>query len=106
MQDRLCVNARSQFRKMDQAFNAILNACKRTKGGNLRDDTCDHLPGYIALFHCRPGINLGAFDGERNFLLLFIDAKYLHLDLLADMQNFTGMVHTTPSKLANMNQAV
>ena len=91
---------------MDQPFNAILDACEGAKGGNLGDDTGDDLTGGVALLDRRPGINLCTFDRESDFLFLFVNAENLDFDLLADVQDFAGMIDATPGELADMDQSV
>src|SRR5215469_10260836 len=91
---------------MNESFNAILNARKGPEWCNFRNGTGHHLAGSIALFNRRPGINLGTFDRERDFLLLFIDGENLDLDFLADLEYFTGMIDTAPGELADMHQSV
>ena len=91
---------------MDEPLNAILDAGKSPKGGNLGDDAGDDLTRGIALLYRCPGIHLGPLDGEGDLLLFFIDAEHLHFDMLTDMQDFTGMIDATPGQLADMHQSI
>src|SRR6516162_7173487 len=91
---------------MNQSFNAILNTGESSKRRYFRNRSGHHLPGTIALFDRGPGINFSAFDRECDFLFLFIDAEYLHFDFLANLEDFTGMIHTAPGKLADVDQPV
>src|SRR5215469_15487497 len=91
---------------MNESLNAILNPGEGSKGCNCRYCTGHHLAGRIALFNGCPGINLSAFDGESDFLLLFIDTQDLNFDFLAYFQYFTGMIDTAPGELADMYQSV
>src|SRR5579863_1732532 len=91
---------------MDQTFDAIFDAREGAEWRDLGDNAGDDLAGSITLLHGCPGIDLGALDGERDFLAIFIHAENLHLDLLADMQHFAGMVDAAPGQLADMNQSV
>src|SRR5579859_1532945 len=106
MQNGLGINSRCQLGEMDQALDAIFNACESSKWRNLGHDSGDYLARRVALLYGGPGINLGPLDGERNLLLVFIDAEHLHLDLLADMQHFAGMIDAAPCQLADMDQSV
>ncbi len=87
---------------MNESFNAILNAGERSKWCNFRNRAGHHLTRSIALFNSRPGVNFGAFDGESDFLLLFIDTQYLNLDFLAYLQHLTRMIYTAPGELTDM----
>src|SRR6266699_4403199 len=91
---------------MDKPFNAILDAREGAKGRNLGDSAGDDLAGSIALLDRCPGINLCALDRESDFLFLFVNAEDLNFDLLADLEDFTGMVDAAPGELADMDQSV
>ena len=106
MQRLFGIHPRREFGEMDEPLNAILDAGKSPKGGNLGDDAGDNLARGVALLHRGPGIHLGPLDGESNLLLFFIDAEHLHFDLLTDVQDFTGMIDTTPGQLADMHQSI
>src|SRR5581483_2489638 len=86
--------------------DAIFDACKGTKGSDLGDDTCYHLARSIALLNGRPGINLGAFDRERDLFLLFINAQDLNLNFLTNVEYLAGVIDATPCQLADMDQSV
>src|SRR6266700_7671371 len=91
---------------MDKPLNAILNTGEGPKRRYFCDRTCDYLTGCVALLYSCPGIDLGAFDRQGDFLLLLIDAKNLDFLLLADLEHFTGVIDTAPGELADMYQSV
>src|SRR5215469_8178276 len=91
---------------MDESLDAILDTSKGPEWRYFCNHLGDHLARRIALFYCCPGINLSAFDRQRNFLLLFINAKHLDFDLLADLEHFARMVDAAPGELADMHQSV
>src|SRR6266516_1970121 len=91
---------------MDESLYAIFDTSKGPEWRYFCNDSGDQLARRIALFHRCPGIDLGAFDRQRNFLLLFINTKHLDFDLLADLEHFAGMVDATPVQLADMYQSV
>src|SRR5579884_1754251 len=91
---------------MDQPFDTIFDTGERSKWGNLGNGTGDDLTRSVALLHRCPRIHLGPLDGQGNLLLIFIDAEHLHFDLLANMQDFAGMIDAAPSELTDMHQSV
>ena len=44
--------------------------------------------------------------GKRNLCRVFVDPVDLHLDLLADLQHFAGMLDAVPTQLADVDQPV
>src|SRR5579859_1312095 len=91
---------------MDKSLDAILDARKSSERSNPSNNACDHLASFVALPCRRPGINFSALDGEGNLLLRFINAEHLHLDLLADAQDFAGVIDGTPGQLTDMHESV
>src|SRR5438128_6075316 len=91
---------------MGQALNAIFNPGKGPKGRNLGNGAGDDLARGIALLHRRPGVYLGAFDRQGNFLFVLVNAENLDLDLLPHVQNLAGVIDTAPGQLADMHQSV
>ena len=100
------VHAGRKFGKVNKSLNAILNAGEGPERGNLGDGACDDLTGDVALLHGSPGIDFGAFDGQGDFFLLFIDTQDLDFNFLADFEYFAGMIDAAPGELADMNQSV
>lgn len=90
MQNRFWIRTWLQLGQMDQTLDTVLNAGKGTERSDLGYRTGDDLSGGVPLLNSCPGIDLGTFDRERDFLLLFIDAQYLYLDLLSDMEDSLG----------------
>src|SRR5438876_12379647 len=91
---------------MDKFFNVIFNTGEGSKRCYFCDRICDYLIGCVVLLYSCPGIDLGAFDRQGDFLLLLIDAKNLDFHLLADLEHFTGVIDTAPGELADMYQSV
>src|SRR5258706_15701483 len=89
-------NPLCQPRRAENSFYTILNASKHSKRRNLSDDTCYHLTNFIALLYRLPGIDLGPFDRQGDFFLFLIDAQHLHFHLLANLEQFAGMVDGAP----------
>src|SRR5437879_7301194 len=106
MQRLLGIHTRSQLGEMNKSLNAILDTGKRTKGCYLGNHSCDDLTWCVALLHCCPGINFCTLDRKRDFFLVFVNTEDLHFNILADVQDFTGMVDTAPCELADMDQPV
>src|SRR5581483_1184454 len=94
-----------QIGDVHQAVDAFFDADEDAEVGDVAHRTFDH--GADGIFFPRrlPGIGHDLLEAERNAPVSGIHVQHLHLDLLADLQNFRGVRHLArPRHLGNMHQ--
>src|SRR5260370_10032021 len=74
--------------------------------GQIANHAANDHAGRIALGHLIPRIGLNLFHPQRDFLLVAIDVEHLDVNLIANGNDFAGMVDPFgPAHLANVDQA-
>ena len=97
----------THIRDMNQAIDAKLDFDESTERGEIPDLPRDPRSGRILLGQRQPGVLLGLFDAERDFLLTRIDAKNDRFDLVIDGDELRRVPHVAgPAHLGDMNQSL
>ena len=94
------------FRNVDQAFDARLDFHECTVIGDVRDLAGNLGAERILRADGVPRIRLELLHAERDTMGFLVDADDLHLDRLADGEQFRRMVDAAPGHVGDMQQAV
>ena len=91
---------------MDETFNAGLKFNECTVIGDVGDAARELRADRILLANAFPRIGFKLLHAERDALRVLVDLDDLHLDRLADGEDFGGMIDATPCDVGDMQQAV
>ncbi len=80
------------IRYMDQPVDSLLDFDKSAEAGEVSNDSLDLCAGWILCGKYRPWIRFELFDSERDFLILFIDGKNDHVDLVVESEHLRWVV--------------
>ena len=94
------------FRNVDEAFDARLQLDERAVVGDVGDRAGDLLADRELGADVVPRIALELLHAERDAVGFLVDADDLHLDRLADVEDFGRMVDAAPCHVGDVQQAV
>ena len=94
------------FGDVDEAFDARLQLHERTVVGDVGDGALDLLADRELGADVAPRIALELLHAERDAVGFLVDADDLHLDRLADVEDFGRMVDAAPCHVGDVQQAV
>ncbi len=91
---------------MHQAFDALFDLDEATIVGDVRDLAEQARVRRIAPCDVLPRIGAQLFQAERNALTLAVELENAYIDLLADLDDFRGMLDALPRHVRDVEQAV
>ncbi len=83
---------------MDQALNALRQHDKSAEVADVGDFAFDQVSGAVFLLDRVPGVLHQVLAAQADALALDVDVGDLDFDLIADIQNFGGVVNPAPVK--------
>ena len=93
------------IRDMEQAINSFFKLDKRPVICQVPHGTGNNRIGGVFFEHLVPRIFLRLLDAHGHLLFFRIDRKDHHLDLVADLDEFIGMIDPScPGQFTDMNQ--
>src|SRR5690349_10771913 len=96
-----------KLRNMTEAFEVIAQFYKRTKARETGNLSFHQIAGLVSYNEVIPRIRFEILNRKRHAPVLRIDTGDNRFDLLALLQNLSGMLDATrPRNVRNMNQAV
>src|SRR5207248_3815016 len=85
-----------------QAFNPLLQFHERAVIGDADHPSAYVRTHWITMLRVEPRIRGQLLKPERDPLLLFVKLENLHLDLIADVDQVTGMSQASPRHVGDM----
>src|SRR5258708_5974014 len=90
---------------VQQAINAFLDLDEGAVVGEVADHAGNDGARRIALGNLVPRIRLHLLHAKRDFLFVLVDIQDLHFNLIADLNQFTGMIDALgPAHFADVDQ--
>ncbi|CAB4324459.1 unannotated protein [freshwater metagenome] len=97
---------RRHFRNVHEAFDAVANLHEGTERNELGDTAVDEFANLMGGGEFLPRILLGGLERKADALAVEIDLEDLHVDLVADGNDRTGMIDMLPGQLGHVHEAV
>ena len=94
------------FRHVDEAFDARFQLDERTIFGDVRDAAGELRADRILDHRAIPGIALQLLHAEADALGVLVDADDLHLDGVADVQDFARVTDALVAEIGDVQQAI
>ena len=92
---------------MEQTVDAVVDLDEGAVVGEVPHHALDDRAGRVVGGHLLPGILLGLFHAQRDFLLFLVDGEHHHLDLVARLDQFAGMADPLcPAHLADVDESL
>ena len=91
---------------MDEAFNALLELDERAIVGDGQDAATNLGSNGVSLGRVEPRVRRELLEAERDPLLILVELKDLHLDLVAYVDEVAGMGEPAPAHVGDVEQAV
>ena len=85
---------------MDKTVNAGDNLCKCAEGCDAYDSNVNNIAFAVLCNKLVPGVVLFLLAAELNSLLLGVEALYIYRELVADLNDLSGVLDSVPGKLA------
>ena len=95
-----------QLRDVRQALDGPGQPREGAEGDDLRDDAGDDVADLVSADQVLPLLRRGAAHGERDLLVLAIDAHDEDIDLLADVEELLRVRVAVPGELGQVGEAV
>ena len=84
---------------MKQPFDSQIESDESAKIHHARDAALDQLSHLILIVDHRPGIGLELLEAQRNPPPLPVHAENVDIQLVANAEHLTGMLHPPPAQL-------
>ena len=88
------------------ALDAAVQANEGSKGHDARDGAVNDLADLVALGDILPGVGENLLQPQGDAVLLSVEAEDHHVDLLADLDGFAGVLDPRPRHLGYVKEAV
>src|SRR5712692_9515915 len=90
-----------------QSIESIFDLNERAKLRDIPHLARDYHPHWIFLGNQQPGIRLRLFDTQRNAPVARLDVQHHHVDFIADLHHFRGMLNfLVPAHFGDVHQAL
>ena len=86
------------LRDVDQALDSVADLHEGSERNQLRDPAVDQLAHLVGACELPPRILLGGLQGEADALPAEVHLEYLHLDLIVNADDRTGVVDVLPGE--------
>ena len=87
---------------MNQAFNALLEFSKATIVRQIRDLRRGASALWVAARNRKPRIFTQLLEAKRHAISFSVEFQHLHVDLIANGNDFTGMLDALPSHVRDV----
>ena len=91
---------------MQQRFDAGVQADECAKLRHAADLAFDDLANEVQFIYLRPGIRLQPFQRQPNPAAFLVQPQHEHVDLIADVEEFTRVLDAMPGQLADVDEFV
>ena len=95
-----------EFRDVDEALDAVLDAYERTERHKLRDPPRHDLTDLVGPGELAPRVFLRGFQRQRNTLAVQVDVEDLDSDLLTDLDDLARVIDVLPGQLRHVHEPV
>ena len=85
---------------MDKTVNAGDDLCECTERSDAYDSYVNNIAFVIFSNKLVPGVVLFLLAAERYSLLFGVKALYIHIELVADLNDLSGVLDSVPCELA------